>query len=599
MALAPQPQRTSLLDQQRRLKGEVRVAFELHSLHGDVWLLVREADDLRQLEPVAAQLVDRGEVDGVRIARRRTHVDHDFVSSVIIRKRLRPGAADNDPLQGANPGRDYTWCDGVEDLIGDAQRQVFRALFARYLDENRLTPLEILHHERHARALDNAGTLVQGALQRLASRQVRGTQQSAVARMKELMALVEDAMAALTARARATPPEPLAPGGFKALVERLRAQAGPAGGAADGREAMRAVRAAVYRAIAEYLIAARSWVEKLDRLFQLYEPTLTVTEIRFIDSLAAEILASPLALRELAGEQADRLALILNAIDLYVGDLGRAGDLPQGVRVLSTLLADGLLPRTQAELRQGLLRHLYARQPLRADRADKGLLQEMTAIDAISRHLKERTPTLAKDEEILDLLAGAAERLIQPEAVADLMAGSRSPSRRLDALLGVLEIAPGAGVKARLAPYLRSLLTVDDLVRDWAGAAGRIDAIRPLCALAARLDASGLPRAVRHEMLEMLDTGLYDILRVDLVGNQAMPFVDRMLVLIRDGGKLPEGRARVFAAETLSLAFKRPEFLLHYLERFPDAAGKRAAYMQLYTDLREGGLVPEGLMPMG
>lgn len=575
-------------DAQRRLTGVVRTVFELHSYHGDQWLQAKVADDLRQLEPMAAQLVDRGEVDGVRIIRRRYHVDHDFDSMVIIRKRLRGGVVENDPLQWANAGRDSSWCDSPDDFMGDAQRQAMRALFSRYLDENRLTPLEILNHEGLARSLDNAGTLVQGALQRLASRQVRGTQQSAVTRMKELMALVDDGLARLAARGRETPPEPLSPTTFKAVADRAAQKTAAAGGkAAD-------TRAVLYRAVAAYLIGCKSWVEKLDRLFSLFSPDFGVAEARILDSMAAEIMASPLALKELAGESSDRLGLILNAIDLYVGHLVREDAQPPGVRTLSALLAQGVLPRTMAELRLALLRHLYARLPLRAGNS---VQQEMVGMDTIMRHLAERTPALSRDEEVLDVLAGGAERLIQPEAMAELMGGGRGVIRRIDALMGLLAVAPGAKVRAKLVPYLRSLIVVDDIVRDVGCAGNRLDAIRPLSEIANRILASPLPSASSHELVDILDAGLFDILRADVMSNQAMPFTDRLLVLIRHGALLPEGRARTFAGEMLTTALKRPEFILHYLERFPNAADKRAAYMQLCADIKGGRLVADALIP--
>ncbi|MDZ5647559.1 hypothetical protein [Nitrospirillum sp. BR 11828] len=564
----------------------MKTAFELHSLHNDQWLLVKEGPDLRQIEPAAALLIDRKEVDGVRIVRRRDYLDHDFKSHITVRKRLRPGVAETDPLQIANPGRDASWCDKPEDFTGDIQRQVIRGLFARYLDENRLTPLEVLYYEVAARALDNAGTLVQGALQRLASQQVRGSQQTAVSRMKELMAMVDDGLSRLVAKSKGNPVPPLAPGGLKALSEKLAA------GGADPIPGL-------YRATAAYLAGTKTWMEKLDRLFRLFTPDLTVREMRIIDSIAAEIMGSSLALRELVGKEADRIELVLNAINLYVGKLGKVdmdagGSHPPGVIALSELLAQGVLPRTLAELRLGLLRHLHARLPFHGERH---IQDELRALVRIQDHLKVTAPSLVNDEEIQEAIALRADKLIQPEAMADVMAMARGTYAKINLVLSLVNMAPGRQARAKLAPYLRSLIVPDDIVWDMGCQNRRMDIIPPLSELADRIQNAGLPDASKREILDILDSALFETVRTDIVGNQAMGFADRMLALINTCGGLPEGRARTFASDTLTTALRRPEFILNYLEQFDSATERRDNYFKLCEALAASRLVPPALIP--
>jgi len=564
------------------LLGAVRTAFELHSFHGDQWLHVREARDLRELEPAAALLIERQEVDGIRIVRRTDYEDHGFRTTVTFKKRLRPGVQELDPLLRANPGRDASWCDQPADFHGDVQRQVMRGLFAKYLDERRLTPLEVLNYEVHAKALDNAGTTVQGALQRLASQQVRGGQGSAVTRMKELMALADQALQQLTTFAKANPVPALAPGGLKDLAARLAAEPGDP-------------MPKLYRAVAAYLQGTKCWVEKLDRLFQLFQPDLTVREMRVLDSVASEIMASPLALKELAGDRKTRFELVTNAIDLYAGNLASEGgeERPAGVQTMSRLLAEGLLPRTIAELRLGLLRHLFARVPFRPDRT--GLRDEIRASVEVLDYLRKAAPGLAADEEVGEALATRIDKLIQPEAMSELLALGRGTMGKVELLLGLIESAPGASPKAKMAPYLRSLIVPDDIIRDHGGK--RVDALKPLSAIARRISAAGMPDANFREMVDILDTAMFETIRTEILSNQALPFADRMLALIRHCADLPEGRARQLASENLTQAMRRPEFILTYLERFASASEKRDAYFKLCDALVESGLVSPSLVP--
>jgi len=565
----------------RHLIGAVKTAFELHSFHGDQWLIVKESGDLRELEPAAAMLVQRGEVDGIRLVRRTDYLDHGLSLPITIVKRLRAGVVETDPLQRANPGRDASWCDKPEDLHGDLQRQVFRGILSKWLDEKRLTPLEVLNYEVHAKALDQAGTTLQGALQRLASTQVRGTKQTAVARMKELITIADDGLARLVKAGKGNPPAVVQPGGFGELSLTLSEKGGDP-------------LPALYRAVAAYLADAKTWVEKLDRLFRLWEPSLGVREMRVLDSMAAEILASPFALKELAGAERTRLELVTNAIDLYVGNLNGAagGEQPPGVRALSGLLAEGVLPRSLFELRMGLLRHLHSRLPLRSD---KGLRDEMKATVEVLAYLRAKAPALARDEEVLEALALRADRLIQPEAMSDMMAMARSVTMRIDLVLGLIEEVPGDGPKAKLAPYLRSLVVPDDIIRE---SGNRAEGIKPLGGIARRIAASGLPTAARRELLEILDASIFDTIRTEILGAQNLSFTDRILMLVRLCSGLPDGRAKQLAGDTLTQALKRPEFILNYLERFPNPQEKREAYHRLCNAMLESGLVDRSLVPL-
>ncbi|SNR99249.1 hypothetical protein SAMN05880556_101982 [Azospirillum sp. RU38E] len=564
-----------------KLIGTVRTVFELHSFHGDTWLVVRESPDLRQLEPSAAMLVQRAEVDGIRLVRRTDYIDHEFTTTVTMVKRLRAGVQEADPLARANPGRDASWCDQPDDVLGDVQRQVMRVFFAKYLDEKRLTPLEVLTYEVHAKALDGAGTVVQGALQRLASIQVRGTKQTAVSRMKELMALADNGLARLLRNAKAGPALAIGPGGLAALFDAYK---GPADQLVP----------ALYRALAAYLADTKNWVEKLDRLFQLANPALSSREMRLLDSLAAEILASPFALKELAGQETTRLDLVLKAIDLYVGNLARDGgvQLP-GVRALSTLLADGALPRTLAELRLGLLRHLHARLPLRSDR---GIRDEMQATVEVLTHLRRKAPALARDEEVLEALSQRADRLIQPEAMSELIGPIRSTLTRAETVLSLAESAPGDAPRAKIATYLRPLIAPEDIIRE---EGSRLEAIKTLATLARRVAMSGMPVGLRREMLDILDTAIFENIRTEILSSQTMNYTDRILAIIRLCGGLPEGRARQLAGDQLTQALKRPEFILNYLERFPGAQERRDAYFKLCSAMAESGLVDKSLVPQG
>lgn len=557
------------------LVGEVRTAYELHSYHGDHWLMVKAAADLRELQPAAVMLVERKEVDGIRLVRRIDYVEHDFSSMSVLVKRLREGIQETDPLQRANPGRDAGWCETAKDLCGDAPRQVIRGVLARYLDEKRLTALEVLHHEGLARELNNAGTTVQGALQRISSQQVRGTRQTAVDRMKELMALVDQAFDDLVARTKNQPIPTLTAARLDAVAAEFAKSGDPAPW--------------MYRALAAHLKGAKTYLEKLDRLFSLVDGNVSLPVLRLIDSLAAEILASPLAMKELVGgdsrTETSRLDLVINLIDLLAGRGGdNAGTMP-GLSTMGLFLSAGALPRSMAEVRHGILRHLHARLPMGRD---EEVVTEFKAVQQIMAHLRTAAPGLARDQEIIEALETRAERAVQPDSMGACMSAARSTVSKIERVLGLVEAAPSAPTRAKLAPYLRTLIVPDDVIREAGGQ--RFLAIPVLSKIARRIQATSLAAASKAELLDIIDVAIFDILR-EILTNSAVAYLDRVLTIIKQCAHLPEGKARMLAIDTVTQALRRPEFMETYLRRFPDVVERQDAFERLHAAIRDGGFV--------
>lgn len=559
------------------LIGAVATAYELHSFHGDQWLLVKDAPGLRELQPVAALLVERKEVDGIRLVRRRDYIDHGFSTTTTILKKLGQGINETDPLALASPGRDLTWCDSTADIRKDAQREVMRTLLSKFLDDTRLTPIEILYHEENAKKLLNAGTQMQGALQRLASLQVRGTRQSAVDRMKELMALVDKAFVELQAEIKDRGTPDLANG-----------QLGKAVAAADpgGTDA-----SPVYRALALHMKGAKTYPEKLDRLFRLISEVPSFAELRIVDTFAAELLSSPLALKELREGQGSRYDLVINLIDLHAG---RVGDVekPPGIKLMSAFLQYGILPRTLAEMRYGVLRHLHARVPLR----EKDLWSEVQSVRDMVAHMNATAPALAADEEMQDALQQRLDRLIQPEAMGEFMGGGRGVIAKIDKLCELLDALPSPVARSRVAPYFKTLVVADDILRE-GGNGVRPNGLPAVSSVIKKVGAAPIAEAAKRELLEPLDGAMLDVMRLEIMGQQQVPYYDRILSLLRNGAGAPEGKARQFAVDTMAMALKRPEFMPNYLQRYNRPEAQKKAFDEMMSALKESGLVPASMMP--
>jgi hypothetical protein len=167
--------------------GRTRIVFEVHSFHGDRWLVIKTGEDRAELGAIMDNVVETGDVRGARLVRCTQYLDHAFVAAVLLARRLKAGVQDNDPLLPADQ-QAASWCETEEDLAGDAQRHLARNLVGRFLEERRLTPMEVLYCDSYARGLNDDGTTtLQGALQRVAVSQVAGKKMPVLTRLKALM----------------------------------------------------------------------------------------------------------------------------------------------------------------------------------------------------------------------------------------------------------------------------------------------------------------------------------------------------------------------------------------------------------------------------
>ena len=116
--------------------------------------------------------------------------------------------------------------------------------------------------------------------------------------------------------------------------------------------------------------------------------------------------------------------------------------------------------------------------------------------------------------------AARAERAIQPDAVGEFTGQTRSLLSRIDHFLGLVDVVHWPAPRAKLAPYLRSMIAPEEMIREIGGA--RVTAIPTLATIARRISQTPFPDAIRREMVDILDSALFDTIRTVPCGRSAV-----------------------------------------------------------------------------
>ncbi len=553
--------------------GEIRISYELHSFRDQLWYRLNSWPVRAEAMAAAEQLYSDQTVSGVRLVRLEHYLDYDFTDTVIIYKRMTGETTEPDPLAPANEiGTPFCWRQ-VGDFYRERGRDELRGQLGRYMEDKRVTVSELIHSDKHSIDLDNAGTILQGVFQKVAVplAQASGGKVSAATLFKDMMSLWSQMVLQLRNDANAVKVPKLDAAKFVETANQYEKQFG--GEVASYH---------LLRAIAAHLADAKTWMEKLDRLGQLFTPDCERKHVRALDLQASEFFSAAGPYRELLEEGSDRVTAMCTVANLFSGTYKtNTGTIPRGLAVINSLMNDGRMPRARSALRKRLLREIISRQPLLPGRA---LMQELEGLNAIIRHLNEVAPSLIKDEEITDGLVQRASRAITLQAVAESVGVAQKVSDKLNVLSRLAQLAPGAVNKAAVFRHFRAAMPPDDLVRICLReASNRLAAVGTLADVMKALVAAPLDEMTRTEILTAVDNVLLDIFKNDIMLAPNRTYADRISLLFKvcSSIQLAEGRARALAVETIGREFRNPKFLPAFKARFKTEAEMKDVLMKV------------------
>ena len=495
--------------------------------------------------------------------------------------KLDPAAEDSPPVLP---------CFKPEDLYTQQARTTLARLLREFLAHHRITVSELIHRADCLTKLETAGTVFQHAVQKVAVAQAASTNVPVQQIIKALHELGAKAIARVQRDHKRGHFPAVEPGGFGALAVKL----------ANERDGLYVFGGALARHLAPFA----GWSEKLSALLALLPeaPREGAGHAMFfsaIDAVAAEIVANPLALRDLIGESATLGEALSVLAELLLGTLAARGGKFAALAMLSYQFNAGELPETRVAIGNRIIVELKSGRRL----CPNSRLDELAFLREIARSLAIADPRSLNQDSLTAAFTLRSRRLVTNEALVEYLASTATPDEKIERLLFVEEHVIGSSNKKQLASILQQTLRAQDFadyfVNSGAPVMGRL---RRLADLQARARRSGVREELRDEFAECLDRIATEIesrgnvLRT-IEENMPDPAERAMAVLkLCIGNALTEGRVRGKARDVVLSALSQPGFLKGFLALLkggeaPDQAmAELAELLELAGISREDGL---------
>ncbi len=338
-------------------------------------------------------------------------------------------------------------CFKPEDLYTMHARRTIAQLLRQPLSRWRITPTELLHHGGHINRLEQAGTELQHAIQKMAVKHAGATGQPVQQTMLKLNELVDKAISRVLRDSQANMFPDIRKVGFEALCQGLKTK-----------------QNATYimnGSIAQHIESADSWREKLALILDLIDKVPSDGKIRdkvlaTIDSLIAEMLSGNAALGDLLGDQKDLGNALLVITDLFLGKIDdKDKSIAQGVRTLSVLFAEGHLLESRIAIAKRILKEISSARRL----CPTSIEEEIKICRLLANRMVLGQGSLISADEILDAFTTRSKQFVMADTVDTYLASCEDAAERLSKLLDLEENIVGAANKRAVGKFFLGLLT--------------------------------------------------------------------------------------------------------------------------------------------
>ncbi|WP_448187446.1 response regulator [Azospirillum sp. sgz301742] len=277
---------------------------------------------------------------------------------------LAPDTEPHDPPGGVpdpEAASEATLCQSADEFYAPPAREVIGRHCERFLNENALTPTELLHAPRHQTTLSNQALFV-SIIQQAERAQGR--------KLGTLNVLVNEVARLTRERVKDWPIPELTPAGYGSVI-----------GEVLSRDPTFTGRFIVDAALAQHLQTTRTFAEKAEMLLALADSTDDPDALAPIDRLLGEIVRAESGMASIAGETP--FAVLVEAIvAMAAGDAVLADDLPPVLRALDALIRRVPMPVVSDALLVAFRRELT--KPNRFTIASTG---DLFGIESVQREL--------------------------------------------------------------------------------------------------------------------------------------------------------------------------------------------------------------------
>ena len=556
--------------------------FEVMVQRGDRWIIHSTFDVEKEAVAEAEKLV-KTKISAVRVIRNWERGDGRHIEKVLLEKE---GAGeDQDDDVRVSSIEEAPLCETDNDLLQKESRATINRLLRKYFEQEILTPCEVMYNYQNLRKLMFHDTLMPTAVDKVAGLHAKATEGDHIEAMNNLHGAIEQ----LSARARE--------------VEKVDLPAFEDATITEVRDEIRRLNLAedtdflTMVALTRVLSSTRNWVGKLDLALKVKGDEKDEAARKMIDDVIADILGSPVALKELLGSSRSFGEAVTLHIDLALGRAkGNRGAADDILELLNPLFGSGLLANSQEAMFDYIVR-------------------ELKSANSLQRHESDPDPL----EGILDRLIteqGVIYGTPMVEAIAERGARLRNVGGPRALIDGVAEI------NGRLIPNFRKLTWLiavanSGIVEDYADelydmmrdSVKDMRALRAFCSPESKprdkmatvthmndlLAASSVPDEIKTEIATKLDDGLADYLVrekvIERIDNPSLHLRKRayMLVQFCSSGVLIEGKSAAMARKRVVGYLKQPNFTDKLVDDIKDMTTKEGTIRDFYALLQRSG----------
>ncbi|HYG90216.1 MAG TPA: response regulator [Azospirillum sp.] len=462
-------------------------------------------------------------------------------------------------------------CEQADDFYAAAARESIGRFCERFLNENALTPTELLHSPRHQTTLSNL-PLFPGIIQQAERAQGR--------RPGTLNALVNEVARLTRERVRDWTIPDLTPSTYGTVIGQVLS----GGLTSTGRFIIDA-------ALTQHIVTARSFAEKTEMLLELAAAADDPAALAPIDRLLGEILCNEAGMASVAGELP--FAQLVEAIVvLLTGDAPLPDGAPPPLKAIEALMRRVSMP----VLRYGLL-VAFRRELAKPNRFTIASVGDLLGLEAVQREVL----TLARIAQRLrsddGYLGGAKTEnafqrrmalLVNEDTLPEIVRG-RSFIEKLRILFAMQKMPLPASSEKAVTSYLTGYMDG----REFAGRLldcwkERADKLKGLAEVQKLILDSSFPEDDREAFARQVDEVQSAFIRtqrlLSALTSPVEPSPDRVLDIVKlaADGAFCVGKSRQAVARALYRQVHRPRFIRSFLLSAPSGKerGARASWLK-------------------
>jgi hypothetical protein len=453
-------------------------------------------------------------------------------------------------------------CQKGEDLFRRRARQTIFRLIPDFFVQNKVTVIEAMHRADVLGKLENSGSFLQHAVQKIAITQSSANGISVPETIKIFNRLVDELYSRVFNDKQNNVFPEVPAEGFGALAAKLASRK-------DGAYVLNG-------AIARFLRDGANWNEKTVRLARLAELNQQDGPGRCllyeaIDDFLAEILCIPAALHDIIGAKELYGDTLLALLGLFLGkeQTGQYGE-GQGLARLARRFAANELPLAHASLAASIVAEIYSLKRLRSDSVDAEMKMFRQVANLAEQCVGEHMPR----EKLMPALELRAQRFVDPDCMNACLAASILPDEKLEWLFFAESCIIGAHNRNKIfEAAVRAATSAAFNNRFESTQIPTMKRLHRLAVLNALALRSGFADEMKRKIANIIDIKACDIAGksrlFESIESKPAPSAEKAIMLIKlfAAGAFTEHRLATKARDAIMTYAAQPGFIAGYIDQ--------------------------------